>query len=683
MWVEFSRCEVEAARAYNQAARTLHGSAAKLNLLPDEAAEEATTTRIKAGKRVATQGTEQESTSVLEEGGSEKTAHGNLRNAEDRSVHSSSNSICAGKGKRKGATKSSAAHANTTEPAPTESAPTPAGKSSSTRAETLDGRANVKGDHEVNNHQDTAPPAPNPTPVPKPIPTQKGMVNGGVNVKLNREVNEQQDTAVAGTVVAASLIPAPVSPLDTFAQQDTNTVAPVVFEVVSAEDTGNGGVDPTGAPESYSAAMVDEAASVTETVGGAEQLTTVAVNEPAPAVDIAASTVNEAAINRVTETAGNADQSSTVVVNDSATPVDIAAEDFFAAELSFRDLEELPVTVGPSFWEDADGTEATLFAEQQKMDLGREKVMPSAITQPIDLTGATTSIDRNQVIATRDQESALPLAKEGLDASNPAPTAAVAGSDWSTEYSAEQSTGWVSSYSSATASSIPPAERPAAGDASSLRPPLEEAGEAADVLKPATVSASVRDGWGAVEDWEEFRQDGFAAGGEAALGEVGREAWLHGAAAEGGVAGWERDTTGEEFYQDRLKEVVDVRYACDGLHRYFDRSYIVFCLLHCIVCGELSQDTDLTVRCSVVTGARRKRGGLYIAVRRRNSRAVYLHYAGLMTLCCNSANCRTSAFVPEMEMRLSWLSPWIFVCESNLPLRSAMKMSPMHDLSTQ
>lgn len=245
-----------------------------------------------------------------------------------------------------------------------------------------------------------------------------------------------------------------------------------------------------------------------------------------------------------------------------------AAPGAILAELTFRDLEEIPMTSGPSLW--AEGSidvsssthfiplhmntknDAETFAQVNTSEPYHHDIIPARrLDTPLDRTDETemnSRIDRS-VVLTGATELGSHIVHYDNDSSG-YPESIAEGSG-STRVRRNEH------YTIAAASSTPPAV-----DTTILRVQKDHTKEDVTpppILVPAIVTAP--DSSSVVDKVEDLPEDSKQEK-EAVIGDkrkVGAESWTLGGCAK--VPGWDRESTGDEFFQERLKDVVNVRYG--------------------------------------------------------------------------------------------------------------------------
>lgn len=217
-------------------------------------------------------------------------------------------------------------------------------------------------------------------------------------------------------------------------------------------------------------------------------------------------------------------------------------------ELSFRDLEEIPHSSGESLW----GDEFDQLPAGDISEVHERACVPAVLTayevgrrqqwaSPASMTDVEQ--ERTQGLATFDGDVAHSLAVA---------TDAMAAADeelplMEKEFSAEQPT-------ERSVAELERSPRWSHERSSAAGHPLVGTNSTYPVLKPLRVEEVAVNGGLGIE------REGQA---DVAAGDSGRDAepghtWARGATR---AAGWARNNTGEELYEERLKEVVDVRYG--------------------------------------------------------------------------------------------------------------------------
>lgn len=336
-------------------------------------------------------------------------------------------------------------------------------------------------------------------------------------------------------------------------------------------------------------------------------------NAPPSAAEIEAPTTNREIEGRASRTETSENAAAAVAADANITP----GPCLYPEELDFRDLEEIPESAGPSLWDDAEVEPAWMVASKVEVaggdpvrsgssDNNASAVVKDSGTQGEEGTPKASDLGELEGIMQggRDAEgvstatAAAPTAAEPpltmptdgdmslLPSSTAAPT---------TPRLAAQAIAAVGHESSEVglvqAPPLSAAPEELAHSSISSSHPTERPGLAADdpLLKPTAPEGSTDDtvtctdpGMRAAKDiggseepprvegplqasvvvegkLENAEKDGAGRGEEE---EEEKNAWL-GAAATGGNRGWQRDETGDEFYEEKLKGVVDVRWAFD------------------------------------------------------------------------------------------------------------------------
>lgn len=498
------RCELDAARAYNQAARSLHGSAAKLNLLPDEAQQ----STIAPSAPSATPG-------LQDEGGVDTLQDG-----------------------------------------------TP-------RVENSGGTDGIAEQHVAKDENISARAAASTT-------TEAGAE---AKIEIGTEVGDDTTTAVETPPVEESRLPG----------VDRNASSVAAATQSSAEVS----FAPEPLPPSFQVAEHEAPATEIEGMGQGAGIEDIGSRAVSSAVDAAA----------LTGTGGKA----------------IDTQPAFPEELDFRDLEEIPISTGPSLW-DTKLDSAWVIASA---DGGCTAGGDSSVDAPVHdgmVGGRGSGLFMEDAAARREEARGLvPGEPGGPDGNGDLHGAAVGGpeaaviplvmrSDEPLVFRPPSTTATTPHAAAAAMASVPgqseagparsgvqpgsnppaaaeaqdlgsssswhPAERPAAtagdqrlesgppGAVVSMPITAPGGGTAADaVISESEATAGVDGhlllpaGKIAVAGWEEARQGDMES--VEGAGEEGGQAWLRAAAPGGG--GWERDETGDEFYEEKLKGVVDVR----------------------------------------------------------------------------------------------------------------------------
>ena len=263
-------------------------------------------------------------------------------------------------------------------------------------------------------------------------------------------------------------------------------------------------------------------------------------------------------------------------------------------ELDFRDLEEIPVSTGPSLWEDSassrfidennsGGASASSFSfgqatnpfvrhdpSQQELAATNSNLKDGAGVGNVTAEEVKVTEVPSSMLLHGDEARALsPSPREVHDVKRSAAAVMIPGvkaiPDASSAGPAERARVYLESSPSEPA----PTERQVVGAGadppSTSRPPeamdglgLESTAVGVAVLHPEGAASSDNEAVHGESDVPAMHGPVAVAGGDGSEEDV-VDAWVSTSPSTAGIVGWERDEAGDGLYEEKLKGVVDVR----------------------------------------------------------------------------------------------------------------------------